>query len=267
MTPKLDYKAALPIAEIEISPYNVRKHIDDADPSLKELAESIREIDLQQPVVVYKKGGKYLLLIGQRRFLACKRLGWAGIPALITSVSDDSDALASSFSENIQRLDLDYDDKMRVALALRKQLGSVQKVAKKLGVTPGTVRKYLGFEGVEDELKDLVRQGRISAKTAIEIARHIPDPKRAVAIGRKVIEEPSRDKRRILVALAKDHPERTPDEIAQLARSTRWNKVTLNLTPRVREALNRAAEKYRVAPSDLATEIVEEWLTRKGFLR
>ena len=94
---------------IDVSMTNVRK--TNLEKGLSELAKSIREIGVQQPVVVFKKGdGRYDLIIGQRRYLACKHIGETEIPALITHVKDRTDAMVKSFSENIHRLDLDYRD-------------------------------------------------------------------------------------------------------------------------------------------------------------
>jgi len=95
----------LKLDEIDVSLSNVRK--SNLEEGIDELANSIREIGVQQPVVVHKKGQRYQLIIGQRRYLACKRVGKTEIPAVITKVADDTDALVKSFSENIHRLDLD----------------------------------------------------------------------------------------------------------------------------------------------------------------
>jgi len=100
----------LPLDKIDISLSNVRKANANIEEGIGELASSIKEIGIQQPVVVFQKGDRYELIIGQRRYLACEELGLREIPALITSVKNETAATIKSFSENIHRLDLEYRD-------------------------------------------------------------------------------------------------------------------------------------------------------------
>jgi ParB family chromosome partitioning protein len=74
----------LPLDKIDISISNVRK--SNPEESIDELAGSIKEIGVQQPIVVFPKGNRYDLMIGQRRYLACKKLGLKDIPAFITTI-------------------------------------------------------------------------------------------------------------------------------------------------------------------------------------
>ncbi|GAI04140.1 unnamed protein product, partial [marine sediment metagenome] len=71
----------LPLDKIDISISNVRK--TNLKEGIDELANSIKEIGVQQPIVVSTKGERYELIIGQRRYLACKKIGKKEIPALI----------------------------------------------------------------------------------------------------------------------------------------------------------------------------------------
>jgi ParB family chromosome partitioning protein len=261
----MQWEPELPIVNIEISRANVRRV--KVDQGLKELARSIDEIGLQQPIVVFEKGGKYYLVIGQRRFLACRDvLGLAHIPALITSITDETDAAVKSFSENIHTLDLDYEDKMRVAVQLLDKVRSVRAVAKRLGVDRATVRAYLGYAGVPEPIKKLVKEKVLGARTAIHISRYIQDETRALEIARKVVEEASDDARERLIAVARDNPEKSPGEVARMARNAAFTKLTLHLTPRVAQALRRAASEHGLDMADLATEVLQGWLSDRGFL-
>jgi len=255
----------IPIHNIDVSPANART--DDIEEGLDELARSIREIGLQQPIVVYKDQGKYRVVIGQRRFLACKRLGHERIPALVRSIDDETQAAILSFSENIHRLDLGPRDKMRVAVLLLKELKSVTKVAERLGVSPQTVRNWRGYAGVPEGLKELVEQRQISTQTALAISRSIPDEKKAVEIAKKVIEEPTSDRRRRVIDAAIQNPDMSVREIEHIAKRQRFRKVTLNLTPRVAVALEAACRDYEGEPRDIATTALEEWLGKRGFLK
>jgi len=255
----------IPISSITVSPANVRK--TDLEEGIDALARSIKEIGLQQPVVVYRSGTVYELIIGQRRFLACKRLGWEKIPALVTSVDDQTQAAIISFSENIHRLDLEYRDKMAVAVRLLHELKSVKKVAECLGVTEQSVRNYLGYEGVPEGLKRMVDEKKISASTAVDIAASVPDEKKAIEIAQKVVEAPSRDRRRAIVEVARDNPERSATEIDKLAAGLKCGKITLHLTPRLAGALQTACRDFRLEPDVVAQHALEEWLGERGFLK
>jgi len=265
MSSKMTFDPTVEVDRIDISPLNVRK--DVSEEKLDELVNSIREIGLQQPVVVYRKGQRYKLLIGQRRYLACKKLCMSEIPALIISIKDEADAVVKSFSENIHRLDLGYSDKMRVASRLLEKLGKVEDVAKALGVHPQTVRNYLGWAGVPEPLKKMAAKGRISATTAMSIARNVPDEKLAVGIAERVREAPSSARRKAIIEAAKLNPSSTPDQIVSLVERSAGATLTIDLTDRLAGALDNASKDYSLERQDIATEALEEWLTTRGFLQ
>lgn len=264
--PKLPEYDLIPLVDIIVSESNVRK--TEVEEGIDELAQSIKDIGLQQPVVVYKEGGKYYLLIGQRRFLACKRLRLKKIPALIQKVKNETDAKIISFSENIHRRDLNYRDKMRVAVELMRSLKSIGKVAGRLGVSSQTVRNYLGYEGVPEEIKRLVESKRLGSQTALAITKSIPDEKRAVDIAKKVIEQPSSDRKKLVIDTAKENPSKNASEIANIVKRTRFKRhITIHLTPRIAKGLEAACRDFKDEPEQIAFEALEEWLEDKGFIK
>lgn len=106
----------LELSSVNISQFNTRKDLDAGteDASLEELASSIREKGLLNPITVIKRDdGKYDLIAGQRRFIACRRLGMRTIPAIIREKMDDTDATILSLIENIHRADMNPMDKAR----------------------------------------------------------------------------------------------------------------------------------------------------------
>lgn len=255
----------LPLDKIDISISNVRK--TNLEEGIDELANSIKEIGVQQPIVVSTKGDRYELIIGQRRYLACKKIGKKEIPALITVIKNGTEATIVSFSENIHRLDLEYRDKMQVATELLSKLGSVNKVAESLGVSPQTVRSYIGYAAVPEPIKKMVDKGKLSASTATRITKNIPDEKQALKIAEKIKETPRSEDRRKIIDVAKENPKKAPEEIIKIAKSQKFTKVTIYLTPRVANSLSQACDKYESGPKDITTEALEEWLNKRGFLR
>lgn len=251
--------------KIDVSSWNVRR--SKRDEGLDGLAGSIEKIGLQQPIVVYEKeDGRYELIIGQRRYLACKRLGHKEIPALITPLEEETDATIRSFSENIHRLELEYRDKMAVATELLARLGSVGKVAEILGVSSQTVRNYLGYAIVPEAMKEMVEEGKLSATTARRIAVGIPDEERAIRIAKAVKEKVRAKDRRKVVEIARESPDQSPEEIIRKFKTRKFSQVTVDLTPMISEALERACNEYRTDAEGIALEAVEEWLTKRGFV-
>jgi ParB family chromosome partitioning protein len=256
---------SIPINEIDLSILNARK--GDYHEGLEDLAESIKAHGLLQPVVVFRKGNRYKLIIGQRRFHACKDiLGFREIDARVIAEPDDTDATVLSFTENIHRLDLDYRDKMTVATALLTKLGSIREVAKRINVKEATVRNYLGYAGVPEPLKELVSRKKISARTAMDIANNISDEKEALAIAKTIVETPSGDRRRAIIEVARANPGKSAAEIGKLASKQKFKEITLHLTPKVSEALEVACKDFSSEPADLAIAALEGWLKVQKFL-
>lgn len=262
MENKLEFEY-LPIDEIDVSFFNVRK--SNPEENIDELTNSIKEIGVQQPVVVFKKNGRYELIIGQRRYLACKKLKKQKIPAIITTIENDIEALILSFSENIHRLDLEYRDKMTVATKLLSEFKDIKKVAEKLGVSVQTVRNWLGYSAVPEQIKEMVEEQKLGATTALNISKGISDTEKAIKVAKKVSETPrSRDKR-LFIRLAKENPEKSVNEISAVLKVRRKNKITIDLTPNIVKALKKACETYESEPEEITLEALEEWLKRRGF--
>jgi ParB family chromosome partitioning protein len=259
---KFDY---LPLSKIDVGLSNVRK--SNVEEGIDELANSIKEIGVQQPVVVLEKeDGRFDLIIGQRRYLACKKIGLKDIPALITTVKDQTEATVKSFSENIHRLDIEYRDKMQVATELLNKFGSVKKVASQLGVSEQTVKNYLGYSAVPEKIKKLVDDRKLSASTAIRIAKNIQDEDQAVRIAEKVREIPRSEDRRKIIDIAKENPKKTVSEVEKIMKGQKFKQITIDVTPRVSTALERACNEYRSDAEDITLEALEEWLTKRGFI-
>jgi len=136
------------MADIRLSEFNIRKDLSAGteDTGLDDLAESIKDKGLLNPLIVRRlEGGVYELIAGQRRFLACQRLGWESIPAIIRDISDDTDATILSLVENVHRADLNPIDKARAYQMIHEKYKDYKTVSKETGVSIPTVRKYLSL--------------------------------------------------------------------------------------------------------------------------
>ena len=136
----------IPLKSIQLSQFNTRKDLGDGtdDTNADNLAESIREKGLLNPVTVRETTpGRYELVAGQRRFMACQSLEMNSIPAIVMADMSDADAVVISLIENVQRADMNPMDKARAYDQIMKNRGDYAAVAKETGVSTGTIRRYL----------------------------------------------------------------------------------------------------------------------------
>lgn len=260
---KMELNPSLAIGKIDISIDNVRKK--KVEERLHELKGSIKAIGLQQPVKVAKRNSRYELIVGQRRLLACKSLGWKTIPALVVPTQSRVDIILASFSENIYRTKLSYSDKMEAAIRLYKELGSVAAVAKRLGVTAHTVKNYMGYAAVPGEIKKMVEEGKLGVKTAMEIAKNVADEKKAISIARKICEKPRGEEKRAYLDAAMEDPSASLNEIDRRAQRRKYKKVTIHLSEKVADSLAKACDQYDSDPAEIAKDALVDWLQDEGF--
>jgi ParB family chromosome partitioning protein len=131
---------------INVSSLNTRKDLGAGteDTSLADLALSIKEKGLLNPITVLEReNGRYDLIIGQRRFLACKQLGLETIPAIVRNNMDDTDATILSLVENVHRADMSPIDKARAYKKIYQKYADYASVARETGVSIITIKKYM----------------------------------------------------------------------------------------------------------------------------
>lgn len=147
------------LSSVVISQFNTRKDLDAGteDASLDELASSIREKGLLNPITVVKReDGKYDLIAGQRRFIACRRAGMKTIPAIIREKMDDTDATILSLIENVHRADMNPIDKAKAYKIIYDKYGNYEQVAKETSVSVPTIKRYLSLLNLATSVQDKV---------------------------------------------------------------------------------------------------------------
>ncbi len=251
----------IPIDQLELGDRNVRKRDITAD--LDELAYSMKTFGLQQPIVVQPKNGGYEIIIGQRRYLAAKQLGWPSIIAKVLPKSlDEFHAKVVSFSENVQRRDLSPRDKADTCSYLLGKLVTPRAVAEHLGLTEPTVRKWLDYASVPEELKQLVEQNVITRPEATRLFQYIPDVDKAVSIGKRMkeIRAPKPQRERVFASV-EESPTSSVDTIFRRAEEKRNQKtITFVLPEKWASAIDKAASRLGASPNDIARDATIEWL-------
>jgi len=167
------------IQDIDVSEFNTRKNLEDGqfDSTIDDLANSISSQGLLSPITVYKTpDGDYSLIAGQRRLLACRRLGWDFIPAIVRDGITDADATAISLVENVHRADMNPRDKAIAFSVLLGKLGSLEAVSRETGVGSSTIRKYTRLMELAPELQDKLAAGEAKNTQALaRLAKDFPD--------------------------------------------------------------------------------------------
>jgi len=145
---------------IDPSPLQPRSVFDNG--KLGELAKSIRTNGVVQPVLLRRKGSRFELIAGERRWRAAEVAGLIKIPAVIRNVSDDK-VLEIALIENIQREDLNPIEEARAYKKLIETLGLTQEmVGERVGRDRSYVTNYLRLLKLPEDLQELLQSGRIS---------------------------------------------------------------------------------------------------------
>jgi ParB family chromosome partitioning protein len=179
--------ANLPTGKIETNPFQPREDFDEA--SLKELAQSILEQGIIQPLTVRKMGyDKYQLISGERRYRAAKIAGVETVPCYIR-VANDEQMLEWALIENIQRENLNA---IEIAISYNRLIEECtltqDELSKKVGKNRTTVTNYLRLLKLPAEVQAALRDGSISmghARTLI----NVEDEAKQLVITRKIIAE------------------------------------------------------------------------------
>jgi ParB family transcriptional regulator, chromosome partitioning protein len=151
----------LDLETIEINPFQPRSNFNED--SLKELASSIKELGVIQPITVRKLDfNKYQLISGERRLRASKLIGLQTIPSYIR-IANDNESLVMALVENIQRHDL---DPIEIALSYQRLIDEIQltqeQMSERVGKKRSTITNYLRLLKLDPIIQTGIRDGFIS---------------------------------------------------------------------------------------------------------
>ena len=145
---------------IEPSPAQPRTHFDEE--RLEELAQSIRSNGIVQPLLVRRRGARYQLVAGERRWRAAQRAGLQRVPAVVRAIPDDK-LLELALIENIQRQELNAIEEAHAYKRLIETLGLTQEtVAQRVGRDRSFVTNYLRLLRLPEDIQRLVEEEKLS---------------------------------------------------------------------------------------------------------
>ena len=165
----------LKITEIEPNRNQPRKIFDQE--ALEELADSIKEFGLIQPIVVSKKEGYFSIVAGERRWRACKLAGLTEVPAIVRE-DDEKTNSQIALIENIQREDLNpYEKAVGMKYLIDHYGFSQEKLAKKLGKGRSTIANQIRILNLDPRVLELAKEGKLS-ESHCKVLLSISDPEK-----------------------------------------------------------------------------------------
>jgi ParB family transcriptional regulator, chromosome partitioning protein len=150
----------VPLARVVSSPLQPRKQFTEGE--IVEMAASIKERGILQPLLVREVGGKFELIAGERRWRAAQRAGLSEVPVMVR-VAGDQEVLEIAMVENLQRADLNPVEEAEGYVRLAGQFQLTQEqIAQKVGKSRAAVANAMRLMQLSPELLDLLRHGRLS---------------------------------------------------------------------------------------------------------
>jgi len=184
--PERDLSNEISISKIEANPYQPRTKFDEE--ALNELAQSIKELGIVQPITVRKiNNNTYQLIAGERRFRAAKIAGLTKIPAYVRMAEDDK-MLELALVENIQREDL---DSIEVAISYQRLIDECkltqESLSDRVGKKRSTISNYLRLLRLPAEIQKGIREKRLLMGHARALV-NVDDPKTQLDIFQLTVE-------------------------------------------------------------------------------
>ena len=174
------------LSQIRPNPYQPRKVFDEQ--ALNELADSIKEYGVVEPVILKKSVKGYEIVAGERRCKASKIAGLTTIPAIIKDFSDEQ-MMEIALLENIQREDLNpVDTAISISNILQVKDMTQEEFSKKFGKSRSYITNLLGLLNLPKSVQELVKNGKLSMSHA-RCLRKIDDEQKVINLANKIIKE------------------------------------------------------------------------------
>lgn len=176
----------LRIDELRANPYQPRKIFDSE--ALKDLALSIKEHGVFQPIIVKKSIKGYEIIAGERRVRASKLAGLEKIPAIIRNL-DDEQMMEIALLENLQRENL---SSIEEAIAYRKMIDSLsltqEELAKKVGKSRSHITNILGLLRLPEEVQEMIANNKLTMAHARVLSK-LEDNNKIIELANKIVNE------------------------------------------------------------------------------
>ncbi|MBM4235070.1 MAG: nucleoid occlusion protein [Firmicutes bacterium] len=167
--PTTENVLAIDLARIRPNPFQPRREI--AEEKISELAQSIKSCGLIQPIVVRRVGDGYQIVVGERRYLACRKLGWKKMAASVKTLSDNAMATVALI-ENLQRENLNYIEEAMGYTNLMKNFNLTQEqLAQRLGKSQSTIANKIRLLKLSDDIRNKLLKNGLTERHARALLR------------------------------------------------------------------------------------------------
>jgi ParB family transcriptional regulator, chromosome partitioning protein len=257
--------------DIEISDLNVRHA--NAQTDIDELAASIKQHGLLQPVVLLGNYGKppYKLIAGQRRFLAHERLKARTIRAVFAGKVAEDEAILLSLIENLQSVELNHADSMKAITRLYETYDKDERrVHKETGLSLRRIRDYLTINSqASDKMKAMLRQKKVTpadVKRALRAAQgHLRKAEELLAL--MAAYPLTKHQKSRIVDYGESHESASPEKILEEAMRPRVEQsILVSLPEEVRKGLEKAMKSLEQEAEEIVADILQAWLAEQGFI-
>jgi ParB family chromosome partitioning protein len=256
--------AEVAVEEISPNPYQPRKTFNEA--SIEELARSVREHGIVQPLVVTRVGDhKYRLIAGERRFRAAQKAGLQKVPVVIKEMTTDSDTLQIALIENIQREDLNPIEEAHAYHQLHEEFGLTQEeISKQVGKERSTIANFLRLMKLPEGVKKLLASGQLSMGHARAILA-IVSPKKQEQLAERVVKRNLNVRQTEMLAAEKSPKAAEPEKEKDVFTRDAEDKLARTLRCKVEIDRKRRGGVIRVrfGSEDELIRLVDELMGRR----
>ena len=250
--------STLPLDRIRPNKDQPRRTFDDVE--LAELADSIRQNGVLQPLLVRDRGDYYEIVAGERRYQAARAAGLDEVPVIIRDVSDE-DVFKLALIENLQRSDLSPLEEANGYRQLIREKGLTQEeLARILSKSRSTITNTLRLLDLPDEVQELVETGRLTAGHARAILA-VPDEEGRITLAKRVVSEHLSVRQTESLASTfsvnqEDKPRRAPLP-QSFKRAARQMRLALDTNVRVKNVRGKNKIEIEFASEDELAHIVD----------
>jgi ParB family chromosome partitioning protein len=203
----------------KIRPNRLNPRLDINIERLNELAESIKQIGILEPLILRPTSDGYEVVVGERRYRAAQQAQLEMVPAIIRNYSDEQ-VIELNLIENIQREELSAVEKGNCCKQLiekyPEKYASRQEIGKRIGISQETISTWLKLTEAPEQLQKMIAPaekagvprelGKIDYSTAVAITRQIPEPERQIEVAKEIAQKPvyGKEAREVIKKAAKE---------------------------------------------------------------
>lgn len=262
----------LPIELLDIGTSQVRT---DLSTGIEDLVTSIRRWGLLQPIrVARKEDGRYEILAGQRRFLACRQLNLKTIQATVVDGTDidEFERVGMSVTENLVRRDNSQKELIDACTKLFKRYGSIKMVAQEMALNPAEVSKYVKYDQLVSQLKEMVDANKLDMSVALQAQRAATahdgsvDEQAAHKFAAELAPMSNQQRKKFVEVVSSDPAASIEEKIEKGRKQPVLKQIVVTLEESLHGGLQSFAKSEGVNQDEAAASLIEDGLVRRGLV-